>query len=316
MADASRHDALVIGGGPGGLTGALCLARFRRKVLVIDAGDGRAERIPRAHNVPGFVEGVEGRALTAAMRAQALRYGAQLAAARVERLELTADGFVAHWDGGTASAPLALLASGVSDIEPALPHLAEAVRAGALRYCPVCDGYEVIGRSVGLIADRPGDLAEAIYLRHFSDRVSLFVTSHELRFSEAEQQRIAEAGIALVAEPVRRIRLEGEHVAVTHGAATTRCDALYAALGLAVHSELALGLGALHDDDGCLIVDAHHRTSIEGLYAAGDVAKGLNQIVVAAGGAAIAASAMHMKLLVTSGSDPRAKTPDAGSSPA
>jgi thioredoxin reductase (NADPH) len=179
---------------------------------------------------------------------------------------------------------------------PALPHLADAVRAGALRYCPVCDAHEAIGRSVGLIAGRPGDLAEAIHLRHFSDRVSLFVTSHEVRFSAAEEQRIGEAGIALVAEPVRRIRREGEGVVVTHGAATTRCDALYAALGFAVHSELAVALSALHDDDGCLIVDAHHRTSVEGLYAAGDVAKGLDQVVAAAGGAAIAASAMHASL--------------------
>jgi thioredoxin reductase (NADPH) len=297
MSAAARCDALVIGGGPGGLTAALYLARFRRAVLLIDAGDGRAARIPRSHNVPGYVEGVEGQALVAAMRRHAARYGARLVEGRVERLELTAEGFVAHYGDGAASAPLALLATGASDVEPAMPHLAEARREGALRYCPVCDGYEAIGRKVGLIADRASDLAEAIYLRHFSDEVSLFVASQELRFSAAERQRLEQSGIAFAVEPVRRIRLEpGGGVEVMHGPSRTHLDALYGALGLEVHGELAVRLGALHDDDGCLVVDAHHRTSVEGLYAVGDVAKGLNQIVVAMGGAAIAASAMHLAL--------------------
>jgi thioredoxin reductase (NADPH) len=296
-AGAATHcDALVVGGGPGGLTAALYLARFRRDVLLIDDGASRAARIPRSHNYPGFVDGIAGAELVAAMRAHAARYGARFAAGRVASLELTSRGFVAQWEEGEASAPLALLATGVTDVEPAMPHLAQAVRQGALRYCPVCDAYEAIGRSVGVIADRAADLHEALYLRHFTERVSLFVASAELRFAEAERRRMDEAGIRLVAEPVHGIRLDGATVCIGHGGEETRCDALYCALGLEVHSKLATALGALHDDDGSLVVDAHHRTSVEGLYAVGDVAKGLNQIVVATGGAAIAAASMHLAL--------------------
>jgi len=296
-AGAATHcEALVIGGGPGGLTAALYLARFRRDVLLIDDGASRAARIPRSHNYPGFVDGIPGVELVAAMRAHAARYGARFAAGRVDALELRPHGFVARWAEGEASAPLALLATGVTDIEPAMPHLAQAVRQGALRYCPVCDAYEAIGRRVGLIADRAADLHEALYLRHFTDHVTLFAASGELHFDEADRRRMAEAGIAYVAGPVQGIRLDGAAVCVAHGAGETRCDALYGALGLEVHSKLATALGALHDDDGSLVVDAHHRTSIEGLYAVGDVAKGLNQIVVATGGAAIAAASMHLAL--------------------
>jgi thioredoxin reductase (NADPH) len=296
-AGAATHcDALVIGGGPGGLTAALYLARFRREVLLIDDGASRAARIPRSRNYPGFVDGIAGAELVAAMRAHAARYGARFAAGRVDALELTPRGFVARWADGEASAPLALLATGVADIEPAMPHLAQAVRQGLLRYCPVCDAYEAICRQVGVIADRAADLHEALYLRHFTEHVALFAASAELRFAEAEQRRMAEAGIRFVAEPVHAIRLDGAAVCVAHGGEETRCDALYCALGLEVHSKLATALGALHDDDGSLVVDAHHRTSIEGLYAVGDVAKGLNQIVVATGGAAIAASSMHLAL--------------------
>jgi thioredoxin reductase (NADPH) len=296
-AGAATHcDALVVGGGPGGLTAALYLARFRREVLVIDDGASRAARIARSHNYPGFVDGIPGAELVAAMREHAARYGARFAAGRVEALELTPRGFVARWAGGEASAPLALLATGVADIEPAMPHLAQAVRQGALRYCPLCDAYEAIGRRVGVIADGAADLHEALYLRHFTEHVSLFVASAEPQFGAAERRRLAEAGIRFVAEPVHSIRLDGAAVRVGHGAEETRCDALYCALGLEVHSKLATALGALHDDDGSLVVDAHHRTSVEGLYAVGDVAKGLNQIVVATGGAAIAAASMHLAL--------------------
>ena len=296
-AGAATHcEALVIGGGPGGLTAALYLARFRRDVLLIDDGTSRAARIPRSRNYPGFVDGIPGAELVAAMREHAARYGARFAAGRVDSLELTPRGFVARWAEGEASAPLALLATGVADIEPAMPHLAQAVRQGALRYCPVCDGYEAIDRAVGVIADRAADLDEALYLRHFTERVTLFVASAEAQFDAAERRRMAEAGIRFVAEPVQAIRLDGAAVCVAHGEAQTRCDALYCALGLEVHSRLATALGALHDDDGSLVVDAHHRTSVEGLYAVGDVAKGLNQIVVATGGAAIAAASMHLAL--------------------
>ena len=301
-AGAATHcEALVIGGGPGGLTAALYLARFRRDVLLIDDGASRAARIPRSHNYPGFVDGIPGVELVAALRAHAARYCARFAAGRVDALELRPHGFVARWAEGEASAPLALLATGVTDIEPAMPHLAQAVRQGALRYCPVCDAYEAIGRRVGLIADRAADLHEALYLRHFTDHVTLFAASGELHFDEADRRRMAEAGIAYVAGPVQGIRLDGAAVCVAHGAGETRCDALYGALGLEVHSKLATALGALHDDDGSLVVDAHHRTSIEGLYAVGDVAKGLNQIVVATGGAAIAAASMHLALQALAG---------------
>lgn len=295
MADA-RCDALVIGGGPGGLTGALYLARFRRRVLVVDDGASRAARIPHSRNYPGFVDGIAGAELVAAMRAQAARHGARFAHGRVESLEPTPAGFVARWPGGSAHAPLALLATGASDVEPALPHLAEAVREGALRYCPVCDGYEAIGRRVGVVADAAGDWHEAVYLRHFSDHVTLFPVSAEVRFSPEQRRRLADAGVALAAPAEALRRAAGGGVTVRAGGRDTHCDALYCALGLKVHSQLALALGALHDDDGSIVVDAHHRTSVEGLWAAGDVAKGLNQIAVATGGAAIAASAMHLAL--------------------
>jgi thioredoxin reductase (NADPH) len=297
--DAFDCEAAVIGGGPAGLTGAIYLARFKRRVAVLDAGFSRAVKIPRSHNMPGYPQGVVGAELVAAMRAQAERYGARVEQACVQRLQRVEGGFAVHFEGG--GEPLrcrsVLLATGVSDNEPAMPQLAQALREGALRYCPVCDGFEVIGCHVGVLTDRCAGVREALYLRHFSDRVTLYFTQR-VEVSDEDHRRLAAADVGLQPAPVRALRLreDGNGVRIEHEDGADDCDAIYGALGLRVHSQLATALGAAHDDDGYLITDAHQCTSIEGLYAAGDVAQSLNQITVAAGGAAIAAAAMHRLL--------------------
>ncbi|HZX32433.1 MAG TPA: NAD(P)/FAD-dependent oxidoreductase [Rhodocyclaceae bacterium] len=287
-------DTLVIGGGPGGLTGALYLARFRRRVLVVDEGCSRAARIPRSHNMPGYPDGVMGAELVASIRRQAERYGAEMAVGRVDVLEKVEEGFIARWGAEVVRARTVLLATGASDIEPPVPYLDEAVRTGALRYCPVCDGYEVIDQAVGIIADGPAGVREALYLRSFTPRLTVFPVSGEVNFSAEERRQLAEAGVALSTEPVGSIRLWNGTVTVRHGNRETPCDSLYGALGMHVHTELVPA--AERDGSGYLVTDSHQQTSIDGIYAAGDVTQGLNQISVAMGEAAIAASAIHLAL--------------------
>lgn len=188
------------------------------------------------------------------------------------------------------------MATGASDVEPAMPHVAEALREGALRYCPVCDGFEVIDQDVGVIADGPPGVREALYLRDFTDRLTVFVAGGGSRLDAGDRRRLAQAGIACVGEPIRSIRLWNRRITVSHGDGETVCDSVYCALGMRIHSDLAVQLGAHTDESGYLVTDAHQRTSVPGLYAAGDVVSGLNQIAVAAGGAAIAASAIHQAL--------------------
>jgi thioredoxin reductase (NADPH) len=284
----------VIGAGPAGLTGALYLARFRRRVLVIDDGRSRAVKIPRTHNMPGYPQGVAGAALIASIRRQAERYGVEFAGGRVEVLEKDGMGFVARWPGDESRGRLVLLATGASDIQPGMPHLAEAVRTGAIRYCPVCDAYEVIDCRVGILANGPQGVKEALYLAHFTSDLHVFLLSAEDVLDEKDRHRLAEAGIRLVSEPVTSIRLVGGEVVVAHGDAETRCDSVYCALGMCVHAELAGD--AERDEEGYLVTDRHRQTTVEGLYAAGDVVQGLNQITVAMGDAAIAAAAMHLVL--------------------
>lgn len=289
-------DVAVVGGGPAGLMAAIYLARFRRSVVLIDAGQSRIEKIPRSHNYPGFADGIPGAKVRDMLRAQVRNYPVRIVETFVERAERAPDAFRLESRQGVISGRRLLLATGVTDIPPAMPHVRAALDSGVLRYCPVCDAYEVIGKAVGVYASGSAGVAEAIYLRHFSADITLFMAQGAPGLTADERRRLAEAGIRWNSAPVDAIRRDGERIELIHAGARTLCDTLYCALGLTVHSQIAEALGAPLDETGYVKIDAHHATGVPGLYAAGDVSSGLNQIAVAMGGAAIAASAIHREL--------------------
>jgi thioredoxin reductase (NADPH) len=295
-------DALIVGGGPAGLAAAIYLARFRRRFLLVDAGASRASLIPTSHNLPGHPEGIAGDDLLAAERAQAERYGARLVRGRVAALEHGDAGFSARIEetGGKTSevsARFVLLATGIRDRRPGLPDEEEATRRGILRYCPVCDGYEAMGRSVGVIGADEHAIAEAAFLTTWSKEVTLF-TFGRPGLSQKERRRINELGLGLVEERIAAARFEeaGARLDFANGR-TLKCDLLYGALGVEPLSDLAGAVGAELDEEGFVNVDSRQRSTVEELYAAGDVVKSLNQIAVAMGQAAIAATNIHRRLL-------------------
>ena len=146
----SDLDCLIVGGGPAGLTAATYLARFRRHVLLVDDGHSRARLIPETQNYPGFV-GISGVDLLAQLREQALRNGAVLREARVEELRKVGEVFVARAGNGEIRAKRLLLATGIVDESPDLPGLKDAIYRGALRFCPICDGFEARDKRIGVL---------------------------------------------------------------------------------------------------------------------------------------------------------------------
>ncbi|MCW2243412.1 NAD(P)/FAD-dependent oxidoreductase [Azospirillum canadense] len=297
--DNERLDVLVVGGGPAGLTAAIYLARYRRRFLVIDAGASRAAWIPLSHNHAGFPDGVTGNDLLARMRAQAERYGSHILSGTVEAVERTADGYRALTaDGREFRARTVLAATGVIDLEPELPNLYQAVQRGLIRHCPICDGFEVIDHRIGVIGFGTDALGEALFLRTYSRDITMLTLGQPMKLEEAEERRMAEAGIRAVEDPVVEVHSEGGRIAALTTATGERLafDTLYSALGTMPRTDPVKALGVRICPDGRLVTDGHQQTGIEGLYAAGDIVEGLNQISVAMGQAAIAATAIHRRL--------------------
>jgi thioredoxin reductase (NADPH) len=291
-------DCLVVGAGPAGLTAATYLARFRRRIAVVDGGASRASLIPTSHNHPAFPDGIGGRELLARLREQAGRYGVAVIAAAVEDIERGGGIFSASWRGGGCRSRTVLLATGCLDIEPKLPGLVDAIRRGLIRHCPICDGYEAIGRRIGVIGFGAGARQEAEFIRTYSAELTLLTLGEPMGLSERELGELEAQGIRVVTDPVREVvQAHGRIAALTlHDGRRLEFDTLYSSLGAHIRAELAIQLGAARDEQECLVVDGHQQTSVPGLYAAGDVVSTLNQISVAYGQAAIAATAIHNRL--------------------
>lgn len=318
--DRDDLDCLIIGGGPAGLTAALYLARFRRRFLVVDAGDPRAAWIPESHNIPFFAEGIPGPEILARERGHLARYGAQPLAGTVTALRREAGGFTAEVaeQGGAARrlrARRVLLATGAVDVEPALPDLPDAVRRGLVRYCPICDGYESRGRRIAVIGHGARGAAEASFIaRTYSDDVTLLTLGQAMDdLDAATRERLLSQGVRIVEQPIAALEVQGGRIAAmrTGGGEELRFDLLYSALGLTYRTELARALGAEHDPSGALPVNGHNQTSVKGLYAAGDIVRSIDQIVVGMGHAAIAATHIHNRCELPTEEEPDGGAPAA-----
>lgn len=300
MEEAAPRDCLIVGAGPAGLVAATYLARFRRRIAVVDAGESRARWIPTSHNCPGFPLGVSGTRLLERLRDQACSFGVAIEADRITRVLREADGFVATADSGRQwRARCVILATGIVDRMPGTggdkaPWQA-AIEAGTLRLCAVCDAYEARDDRIAVLAPADDAVRHALFLRTFSRRVdAVRATPGE---PGAECAGLAQsANLPLLPVPAT-ITCDAEGCRFTFAdGSERRYDTVYPALGSVPQAGLAVALGAACDDDGEILVDRHQQTSVDGLYAIGDVVSALNQIAVGVGHAAIAATAIHNRL--------------------
>ncbi len=292
-------DCLIIGGGPAGLTAAIYLARFHLKLQVVDAGKSRASLIPCTRNHAGFPDGISGAELIERMKAQAQKYGAAIETARVTRLDRIESGFEAEYGAGPVTARSVLLATGVANRRPPMDEELhdEALVRGLIRYCPICDGYEVTDRKVGVIGSGRHGVAEALFLRSYTADITLIAPDDAHKLAAADRAQLAAAGIATVDGPCHAVATLADAIVVEtpHGHHTF--DSVYPALGSDIHNDLAGQIGvALNEGTGCILVDGHQRTNVPGAYAAGDVVIGLDQISHAMGEGGVAATTIRNDL--------------------
>ena len=292
-------DCLIIGGGPAGLTAAIYLARFHLDILVVDEGKSRAGWIPCTRNVSGFTDGISGQELLERMREQAGKYGAKVLLERVTKLERGDSGlFTAAWGSGEIEARKVLLATGVSNRRPPMDEALhdDALARGLIRYCPICDGYEVTDKKVGVIGSDKHGVAEALFLRSYTADVTLVAPDKRLKLAREDWHKLEAAGIACIDGPAQAVAISKEFIVVETAEGTHAFDSVYPALGSDTHVQLAEQLGAALNEQRCISVDSHQRTSVPGLYAAGDVVIGLDQISHAMGEGGVAATTIRNDL--------------------
>ena len=303
-------DCAIVGGGPAGLTAAIYLARFRRRVVVFDRGGSRAALIPTSHNHAGFPEGIAGSELLRRMGEQAAQYGADLRVGDVGQVLASGEDWCLTGEGFDLTARTVLFATGVDNRRPAMDEVIHraALDAGKLRYCPICDGWEAggpeFGARIGVVGAESHGVAEALFLRTFTPHVTLF-TLAECELHEKDRKDLADHGVAWDPRPVAAYDFSGEGVLLSFAAGdVAHVDTLYPALGSDPNDALIQALGLRTDEDRCVMTGKHQQLGLKGLYAAGDLVSGLDQISVAMGHAAIAAVAIHNDLRTRDGATP------------
>jgi thioredoxin reductase (NADPH) len=234
------------------------------------------------------------------MKEQAQRYGAKIVDGFVSRLHRDEERglFEAEWGSGPVRSRSVLLATGVTNRRPPMDEALhdDALARGLIRYCPICDGYEVTDKKVGVLGSGRHGVAEAVFLRGYTADVTLIAPDKALNVSSVDRLALDGAGIETVDGPAEAVAIAEDSITVDTAEGHFTFDSVYPALGSDVHCQLADMVGARLGNDGCVGVDAHMRTSVDGVYAAGDLVIGLDQISNAMGQGGIAATTIRNDL--------------------
>ncbi len=290
-----NYDCVIIGGGPAGLLCAVYLARFKRNVILFDREASRAALIPLSHNYPGAVNGISGKDILGALRKQVAYYQVKIINEVVIKLEKN-NKFKISSEKSNCEADYVVLATGSTDVQPTVSHVKKLIDKGLLRHCLVCDGFEVINQEIAVIGNGEHALNEAKFLLSYTNKITVFLPASALTLSL--KQKFAEANIKVNINNINDVINENNKIIILlDNQKKLSFDAAYAALGARANASLAQQLQVVCGENNCITTDHHQRTSIEGLYAAGDVVEGLNQIVTAYAQAAIAATDIHHCLL-------------------
>ncbi|MEV0124030.1 NAD(P)/FAD-dependent oxidoreductase [Streptomyces sp. NPDC050703] len=284
--DNQEYDVVVVGGGAAGLSAALVLGRSRRRVLVVDAGEPR--NAPAAH-MQGYLsrDGMPPADFLAEGRKEIQRYGVEAVRDRVSAV--TPDGrgefVIALAGGGSAHARRVVLATGLVDGLPDVPGLAERWGRDVL-HCPYCHGYEVRDEAFGVLAAEPFNSHQALLVTQWSKDVTLFLDKVR-ELPDAEWERLAAAGVSVVEGEVAGPVVEDDRltgVRLADGRVVPR-SVLFVAAKPVPRSGLLDALGAETRDTPFgpyPALDETGRTSVPGVWAVGNAASAMEQVVNAA----------------------------------
>jgi thioredoxin reductase (NADPH) len=312
-------EVLVLGGGPAGLSAALNLARLDRSVILVDGGRGRSTHRQVNRNYLGFPQDVSARRLRQLGLRQLKKYPhVAVRPGKVEQLARAGALFLASGQFGSVTGQAVILATGVLDHYPHFPGWERYV-GRSMFWCIACDGYEAKGKRVVIVGTDDSAAAEAVQMHRLTKQITVLFDSRNARVSGQARGCLADLGIELRHGKIKRVTGNGgrlTEVLTTEGEALA-ADAVFIVQGATPQSGLARMLGARCTAGGYICIDTEQRTSVPGLYAAGDVSRlHSHQVSAAVHEGAAAASTAHYDLCLPLLRPLRACPPPPGTAPA
>jgi thioredoxin reductase (NADPH) len=269
----TEFEVLVIGGGPAGLSAALYLARYNRHVALFDSGYGRSSWHQVNHNYLGFPGGVHARHLRDLGRQQLADYPqVECLDYKIESMGRDGEDFIAVGQAGEWRGRAVILCTGVVDHYPHFEGWEDYV-GRTMFWCITCDGYGCKDQRVVVVGNTNNAASEALQLQRFTDQLTVLTNSHDDEITEVFEGRLKRAGIPLIRDKIDEVMgKDGKFEAlVTQGGRRIELDQLFNQQGATPQSQLAADLGAAINPAGYILTDNEQKTSIPGLYAAGDV---------------------------------------------
>jgi thioredoxin reductase (NADPH) len=297
----NTYDCIIIGAGPAGLSAAIYMARFNRSVLIVDEGGGRAAGPQHNENYLGFPNGIKASRLLELGTKQAKKFGVSFAKDRVETIEKKSGVFHIKGDKENFKAKTVILCPGVKDLYPSF-HGYESYIGKSLFWCIICDGYKTRNKRVLIVGHADKAVTTCLQFLSFTDKL-VFLTNLEEGDDELTKdavKKLEELKIPIYHGSIKEVvgaRGKMKKVLLDNGQEIAT-DFMFNKQGYVPRSKLGVELGAIVEGDGFIKVDKEMKTSVERLYAAGDVTSAsAHQIVTAAHQGSIAATSANEDLL-------------------
>src|SRR2546421_8926567 len=302
------YDCIVIGAGPAGLSAALFLARYRRRVLTFHHN---SPRNLYSHGVHGFLghDGIQPQEFLARGRDEVAKYGGLVVEACVTKVERCGDErFRVHTDDvdkktieQSFDARRILLATGLRDLTPDCPGFTDFYGV-TVHHCPDCDGYEVTDKRVAVLSRGAEAVSFTLSLLTWTDKLTLLTNEDEGDITQEQRVKLARFNIPMTNQRIARLEGNKETKCIERVCfeddEILRCDALFFNLGTKMSGNLHEMLGCKLDEEcGLVRVDDEQQTSVRGVYAAGDMTPNSQLAIVAAAEGAMAAIQIHKTLM-------------------
>jgi thioredoxin reductase len=292
------YEAIVIGGGPAGLSAGLWLARYRRRVIILDSGKPRNDPTWAVHGYPGIIDPPP-HELRRVLIEQAKEAGAEWRGADVDRVTGEKNNFSVHLEDATSlTARRVILAYGKRDNLPPVEGARELYGMSVF-HCPDCDGPSMTGKRVGIYGwDRRAALL-ALYLLTWAESTTLLTNEHEPEISKKALAVLEKYNVQIRREPLVRLRAVNDCLVAVEfeGIPPAPLDAMFFNLGSPPATDIANQLGCKREKDGDLEIDRAHQTSVPGIFAAGDIVGPPYLAVSAAAKGVTAAMGVHRSLM-------------------